>query len=337
VTPVLKNQFFKLATTVLFLVAASYAGVNVSSPVNGSTVGSPVHVVASASAANPIVAMKVYVDNAIKYSTSSAKIDTYLSMATGTRYITVQSWDSKGYVQKSSLKVNVGTASSDTSATSTSTSTSPKYSRIEEMSGWASCDACAGPGGTGPTVPYSMTQGISSPSMDGKSAKFYVGGDTPYSQALWWKQLGGNSAVKNFVYDLYFYIKDPNAPQALEFDVNQSTGGYKYIFGTECAYKQSGSPWEIWDSKNARWVSTGVTCPKPNAYSWNHVTWEFQRVGTQTRFISVTLNGSKHYINKYFYVRSSGAYEVNVAFQMDKNSVSTDYNVWLDKVSLNYW
>ncbi len=334
----MNNQFFKLASSVLFLVSASFAGISVSSPVSGTSVGSPVHVVATVVSTNPIASMKVYVDNNLAYSTKSAKIDTYVSMASGTHSVVIQSWDSAGAVQKSALTISVsGTTTTTTSTTTTTTTTAPKYSDIEQMTGWQSCDSCAGPGGTGPTIPYSMTQLISTPSMDGKSAQFYVGGDTAYSQALWWKQLGSNSAVKNFVYDLYFYVKDPNVPQALEFDVNQSTGGYKYIFGTECSLKQTGSPWRIWDPKAATWVNSGVTCAKPLAYSWNHLTWEMQRVGTQVRYISVTLNGQKSYLNKYYYAKASSANEVNVAFQMDKNKYSTDYSVWLDKVSLNYW
>jgi hypothetical protein len=280
--------------------------------------------------------MKVYVDNNSAYSTSSSAIDTYISMSSGKHSVVVQSWDSAGAIQKSALTVSVGTASSSSTSTSTSTSTKT-FTDIEQMTGWSSCDACAGAGGVGPTIPYSMTQGQSSPAMDGNSTKFSVGGDTPYSNALWWKQLGANNAAANFVYDVYFYIKDPNAPQALEFDVNQANGTYHMIFGTECSYKQSGSPWQIWDGINERWVNAGVSCPKPLAYSWNHLTWEFQRVGSQTRFVSVTLNGNKSYINRYYGSKKQAIYEINVAFQMDKNVVSTDYTVWLDNVSLKYW
>src|SRR5581483_10776960 len=38
----------------------SGSGVSVTAPANGSTVGAPLHVVASASAGNPITAMKIY-------------------------------------------------------------------------------------------------------------------------------------------------------------------------------------------------------------------------------------------------------------------------------------
>ena len=80
------------------------------------------------------------------------------------------------------------------------------------------------------------------------------------SNALWWKQLGANSAVSNFQYDLYFYLKNPSAAQALEFDVNQSLNGYKYIFGTECNLRGTyAGYWRVYDSVT-HWQNTGVAC-----------------------------------------------------------------------------
>src|SRR5438477_1430264 len=110
---------------------------------------------------------------------------------------------------------------------------STTFSNIESLSNWLNCGACAGIGGNGPVDPYSLTQHISSPSLDGSSAQFFIGGSTPYGNALWWRQLGGSPAT-HFVYDFYYFIKDPSAPQALEFDVNDSINNQWYIFGTEC-------------------------------------------------------------------------------------------------------
>jgi hypothetical protein len=210
------------------------------------------------------------------------------------------------------------------------------YSNIDQMSGWQSCTVCAGHGGNGPSAPYSMKQNISSPSMDGRSVKFHLGGSTPYSNALWWKQLGYNPGVRNFKYDLYYYIKNPSAAQALEFDVNQSLNGKKYIFGTQCSLKRH--RWDVYDPFNRRWVQTSVYCSTPTAYKWHHLTLEFRRsTEGKVSFISVTINGKKAYFNKGYWPRSSGAKEVNVAFQMDGNKYQTDYDVWLDKVKLTYW
>lgn len=52
-------------------------------PANGATVGSPVHVVANSNVSGTLARMEVWVDGVKKYSTADAKIDTYLSLATG--------------------------------------------------------------------------------------------------------------------------------------------------------------------------------------------------------------------------------------------------------------
>jgi hypothetical protein len=210
------------------------------------------------------------------------------------------------------------------------------FSNIDQMSGWDHCTVCAGAGGQGSVAVFSMQQNVSSPSMDGRSAKFFLGGTNNYSNALWWKQLGSHPTTRNFVYDLYFYIKNPGAAQALEFDVNQSLNGKKYIFGTQCALKRHA--WDVYDPFNRRWVQTNVYCSTPTAYKWHHVVLEFRRSTTnKVSFISVTINGKKAYFNRGYWPRSSSAKELNVAFQMDGDKYQTDYTVWLDKVKLTAW
>jgi hypothetical protein len=207
---------------------------------------------------------------------------------------------------------------------------------IDQMSGWQHCTVCAGANGAGSTAPYSMQQNVSSPSMDGKSVRFNLGGTNNYSNALWWKQLGADSSKTHFVYDTYFYLKNPKASQALEFDVNQSTGGRKYIFGTQCSMKRG--TFDIWSAATS-WIHTSISCTSARtAYKWHHLVWEFQRTSDKrVKFVSVTLNGSKHYINKTYSSKSSGSSEINIAFQMDGDKYQTDYSTWLDKVKLTYW
>ena len=172
--------------------------------------------------------------------------------------------------------------------------------------------------------------------MDGNSMVFNIGGTTPYGNALWWKQLGANSTATNFVYDVYFYMKNPGASQAIEFDVNQSVGGHKYIMGTECVIK--GNRWDVYDAYNRKWIHTTIPCSPPTAYAWHHLTWEFQRTSdNRTKFVALTLDGKKSYVNLTFSPRASSVNEINVAFQMDGDKYMTDYSVWLDQVKLSYW
>lgn len=308
--------------------------VTITSPANGSTVGSPAQFVASASGPNPITAMQIYVDNGLKYSASAASVNTSISMATGSHYVVVQAWDSTGAVYKTAENITVG--SSSPSPTPSAIPGTPIYN-IDQMTGWQWCTTCAGAGGSGPSAQFSMTQFVSSPSMDGQAGHFWIGGSTPYSDALWWKQLGAQSGATHFVYDLYFYYTNANGPQALEFDVNQSVGGIKYIFGTQCNIRGDGQ-WDVWNGATKHWTATGIACPAPPTYKWNHLQLEFWRSGyNQGTFVSVTLNGVKSYINKTYNQIPSSVNELNVAFQMDGNYAQQAFDVWLDKVQLNYW
>lgn len=312
--------------------------VSVSSPASGATVGSPVHFVASASAPNPITAMMIYVDNASVYTAQAGSLNTYLTIGAGSHYVVTQAWDTTGAVYKDARNITVsGSAPTPTPAPAPAPTVGTAISNIDQMTGWQNCTVCAGAGGNGPSASFSMTQFVTSPSMDGQSAHFWIGGSTPYSDALWWKQLGAQSGATHFIYDVYFYYKNANAPQALEFDVNQSVGGIKYIFGTQCDIKGS-HQWDVWDGADKRWTPTGIACPAPPTYTWNHLTLEFYRSAVnQGTFVSVTLNGVKSYINRTYKQIPSGASELNIAFQMDGNGSQQAYDVWLDKASLRYW
>jgi hypothetical protein len=321
---------FKAAETIN-VAGANTAGVTVTSPMNGATVGSPVNLVASARSAYPITGMRIYVDHVDSYATAAASLNTALPMSPGQHYVVVQAWDSTGAVFKTPVTINV-----------TSTSNVPSYAtvitNIDQLTGWESCTTCAGAGGAGPNASYSMSQFVGSPSMDGASAQFSIGGSIPYSNALWWKQLGGNNAATHFVYDLWFYLTQPQNAQALEFDVNQSAGGYKYIFGTQCDIRHTGQ-WEIWDGAAKAWRQTGVACPVPAANTWHHLVEEFQRDSNGlATFVSITLDGVKYNINQTSWsIGSSVSSEINVAFQMDGDYAQHPYSAWLDKVTLSYW
>ncbi len=79
------------------------------SPVASSTPSSPVHFVAYATppSGRTITTMKIYIDYTGVYSVSAAKLDTYLSMSSGTHHVTVQAWDSAGTVYKNSYSLTV--------------------------------------------------------------------------------------------------------------------------------------------------------------------------------------------------------------------------------------
>ncbi len=204
---------------------------------------------------------------------------------------------------------------------------------IESMSGWQSCVACAGSGGSGPGASIYSTL-VGSPSLSGSSREFHIASSNAYADALWWKQLGASGAT-NLVYDLYFYIKTPQYSQALEFDANQANGSHRWVFGTQCNI--AAGVWDVWANAAGKWTSTGVHCSAPTAYKWHHLTWEFKRSGNYATFIALTYDGVKHYINRSYPAKSSSVNELNVAFQEDMKGNHVAYSTWLDNVSLKFW
>ncbi|HLJ86217.1 MAG TPA: Ig-like domain-containing protein [Candidatus Angelobacter sp.] len=328
-----RKSWFLCAAAICCAAASAFAGVTVSSPASGSTTNSPVHFVASASAGLPIAAMMVYVDGNGLYKTSGAHLDTNLNMGTGAHSVIVQAWDTKGNVVKNAFGLNVGSSSTGSTP---SGSGGAVRSLIETMPGWESCTVCAGVNAHGPVAAYGSQQNVKSPSLNGRSMQFNIGGKTPYADAIWWKQLGASNSATHFQYDLDFYITAPQFAEALEFDVNQSIGSRKFIFGTECNIK-GGGVWDVWDTANATWRHTGVGCSAPAAYKWHHLTWEFYRDNAATHFVAVTLDGVKHYVNYTYYSRAVSANEINVAFQMDGDYAQHPYAAWLNNVTLRYW
>ena len=321
------------------LATAAFAGVTVSSPAAGTTSGSPVHFVASATSTKPITAMRIYVDNVSVYLVSAGKLDTYVTIAAGGHSVVVQAWDSSGAVFKTPLSLTVSSTPSPTptpvAILPAPPSTAVTKANIDQMTGWASCTVCAGANAAGPVAIYSMVENQASPSLDGASAKFSISGTTPYSDALWWKQLGAADSATHLKYDVAFYITNPAVAQALEFDNNQSNGVHKFIYGTQCNIK--GNHWDVWGNAAGNWISTGIACSAPTAFVWHHLTWEFQRTSTNVIFVGFTYDGVTHYVNRSYPARSSTVHEMNVAFQMDGDFAMHAYSTWLDKVTLTYW
>ena len=90
-----------------------------SSPSNGATVGSPVHVVASASSGNGIAAIRVWVDNNSVYLAYGSSIDTNVPMSQGSHYVVVQAYDNYGNASQQVMTINVADSATPTSETGT--------------------------------------------------------------------------------------------------------------------------------------------------------------------------------------------------------------------------
>jgi hypothetical protein len=214
---------------------------------------------------------------------------------------------------------------------------------IEEMSGWQSCSKCAAdPSDSSPALAtYYMKQNVASPSQDSDATEFHIGGSAPYANVLFSKRLEGDATVirqaHHFTYEMNFYYKNASAVQALEFDINQMIDGKRFIWGTQCNVR-AGAVWDIWDNVNHKWVHTGASCTAPPTYKWNKVVLEMERTSdNKLRYVSITLNGTKRYLNRYYSPTGTSWTGMTMNFQLDGNARMDDYSVWVDNFKLNWW
>ena len=326
--------------TAVPLTVTAASGVYVTSPVNNSTMGSPVRFTATASTSTcpkGIASMGIYTAPSADKKVYVAKgdsLDTTLTLSPGTYNTVVQAWDYCGGASFTPVTVNV------------SGNTLTNLQARKGWRGWGElapaydiCSDCQ------PEVTYSMTQ-------TGGATTFTLGGTKPYSDVLWSYPLFGPAAVldlpdpnktqvpgiKNFIYDAYFFSSTVGAAQVLEFDVSQYFGGKSFIYGSQCRVA-GGHGWDIWDNMNRHWVSAGVPC-NPLNNDWNHVIVRFQRTSdNKVHYQSITLNGATHDIDRTFapYTAPSDWYGLTVKFQMDGNKTQTSYSVKVDKLNFTYW
>ena len=230
-------------------------------------------------------------------------------------------------------------------------------SNLQNQKGWQGfallpskyliCSTCSG---TGSNINWYRKPGISSPSLSGKTTEHHIGGSKSFADVLWNNHIIGDFSsqgihdynhtlvptLHNFVYDVYFYVKNVPYSQALEFDINQFTGGKSFIWGHECRIAV-GHEWDIWDNVGKHWSPTGVPCyPKSNA--WNHLVLKVQRTsGGKLLFKSITLNGKTASINRSYAPNTTKWHGVTINYQQDLDRYKTAYSIWLDKLNFTYW
>ncbi len=214
---------------------------------------------------------------------------------------------------------------------------------IQNQPGWSDCSATIGnnftcASGLGQAVAW-MAQNQTTPSVSGASAEFHLGGPVGYSNNLWWKELDANQTATHFAYDFWILTPDPFLPQALEFDVNQSFGGTRWVFGTECNLDGNGR-WDVWDASppNGHWVPSNLGCPRLAPNTWAHFVWHFERVADKVHYVKLTVNGTDYSVDMYQQSQANWPQnQLNVAVQLDGDATQQPYSVFVDKLTLTYW
>jgi hypothetical protein len=338
-------------TPVAITVAGPQSGgsVQVTAPVNNSTVSPTVQFVASATTSCPagVAAMGIYTaPGVLAFKVNGAKLSTSVALKAGINHTVVEEWDNCGGASTTPIVVTVGSISS-----------SGTFANLHQKSGWTGyallpplyniCSSCVP---NGPQTTWSMTQAVSSPAVSGNSTRMDVGGQTVYSDVLWNNHLIGDFSsqglpdpghaiipnVHNFTYDVYFYASDISSSQALEFDINQFVNGQSFIWGHECRIA-GGHEWDIWDNPGQKWHPTGIPC-NPVNNAWNHLVIHAQRTSdNHLLFQSISLNGQIATLNYSESSTPTTWYGITINYQQDGNYKQQPYSIWLDKLTFSYW
>ncbi|HTS06316.1 MAG TPA: hypothetical protein VMP68_12100 [Candidatus Eisenbacteria bacterium] len=306
--------------------AAALCGfpLTIASPGNGANVESPIPLVAEANPPDPIYTLRVYVDGLAVLYTPRSSLNQLIWMANGRHIIELVAEDVAGYIATTSMQANV-------------TSQGPGALNIQDSFDWVSCSAvivnstcAAGLGVATSTLALHQAR----PSLDGSAARFSLSGKTAYSNELYWTPIGGGNSVSHFTYDLYFYIDHGNAPQSLEFDVNQTFGNTRWTWGTQCDFNQT-HEWNVWDPFHGIWVPIPIPCNHFPSETWIHLVWQLERIGNRVHYISVNVADHTYPVDVYYDAQPKwDQEEIDIAFQMDGNYKQEPFNVWLDKVNL---
>jgi hypothetical protein len=335
------------STTAVTITVKIGTSVNVTAPVNNSTVSSPTTFVATATTACSlgVASMGIYTaPNQLAYVVNGASLNTSLALNPGTYNATVEEWDRCG-------------GAATTPVTITVDSSGQTFSNLHSSGGWngyaqqpPNYSDCIGCLPSGPGTTWAMYQGIKSPTLSGNSSQYNIGGTMDYSDVLWNNHLIGDLSSQgmpdtnhtlvqtyhNFTYDVWFYSSNLASSQALEFDVNQFFDGMGFTWGHECRI-EGGNEWDVWDNVAGKWVATGISCyPLQNA--WNHLTIQVQRTSSnQLLYQTITLNGVTNTLNwTYPPYSAPGWWGITINYQMDGNYTQSPYTIYLDKLDFTY-
>jgi hypothetical protein len=313
-----------LSFLLVFSVSA-FASLTVSQPISGTTVSNPVRITASDPEATTF---RVYVDNVAQFSASGTSINTALSVSSGQRNIVIQTWDRNGAVEKFALTVN---AQASTLAQS--------LPNLEE-SIWGNCGTCGNHIGDTRYVVGGQKIGYS-PALRGKSSKFFVGGDNPYTNYYWFLKTNWYQKVSRIKLTLDLFVPSGSDPQAIEFENQYRWKGYLYNLSIQLGYKSHRC--RTFDFINKVWKDTGIPFTPLNPDTWHHLEteWEIDHSSHRRKLVSVSVDGNRKTPIYAIYMPArveSGLpdYMTIAAFQLDMNSSAQDYSVFVDNYTFHY-
>lgn len=210
------------------------------------------------------------------------------------------------------------------------------YASLQSQPGWQTCGGCGNVGGVGQGPDYHMSQGISSPSLSGSAADFYVSGGPPYTGGYYFiEQPTIPNPVSYLRYDLDLFIPGEfaNAPQAIEFECQQTTNGNTYNFAWQA--DNASNMWRVFNYTTKEWEGSGIPLQRFAANTWHHISAVFHAAGTHAVHDSLTVDGKTIGVNISHQATPTGTLlEFTAGFQVDLNASSTPYHVYVDNMTV---
>jgi hypothetical protein len=266
------------------------ANITVASPVNGTTVPSPVwiraHNIGCDGLTPTAFGFSIDSSSTLTKGVTVNDIDVTTGMAAGSHTIHFKSWTSNGVcpVVSTTFKVAGGSTSGssggNTSGGGSSSSGSAVYALpsyavpsadLDSSGGWSAEHDSGTPGSS----KGSMVYPASTPSYD-DAREFYM----TYSNhggERWHLSFGNNGSSMNFVLDTYVYMVNPSQVQNLEIDLNQvMSNGETVIYGTQCSSISKTWEYAYISGSSPHWKSSNIGC---NPLTWSAKTWHHIQVG----------------------------------------------------------
>ena len=341
--------------------------VHLTSPSASGTYATPARFTATASSSKTITGYVVYQNASGNYVNSyqSAKttLDAWVilpltpSGGPQAQSVFVRAWNSGGFCGDSPILAVTASGTHVPSALSGSVA----FNNADDdqtgdggvTHGWGDCGTPACSGGVN-TATVSFAFGQLPQKDTNGSLRLSVTGANNANGLFYYKD-GAQNTESNFLWDFWFQVSSSTSTdaQAIEFDMFQSIGGKKYMFGTQCNYATG--VWQAWNDVTVQWVNaipntatdgtlTGnpLTCAKFSTVTWHHAQFFLQRTfGGRLQYGNVSIDGLTTQWNITAPASNTTWADVlGINHQLDTNAAfsgNATLQEWLDLDDLTAW
>jgi hypothetical protein len=221
------------------------------------------------------------------------------------------------------------------------TPTGTVIDNVQDSTSWLTCGSCGNGGGTGPVATFAFTPGIATPSESGRATNFSISASVPFTNAYFYRQqpvISHQINALTYEFDLYIPSGMQTAPQAIEFECQQTLNGWVYNFAWQAEYH--GGVWRTFDYGLQQWQSANVAFTPFTPGAWHHIMVEYHDDTTSHTVFhdAITVDGVRTVVgitHNAFFSGAANAQFTN-AFQLDSNGTATPYNVYVDKMRITY-